>query len=135
MNQLTLFYDGHCPLCSKEMQQLKQHDKNNALLLIDVHSDAFHPFHSISKVDAMNRLHALDEHGNLHLGLDATHQAWSKVGKWWLYGLTRLPGIRFLTNVGYLWFARNRYKISALFFKTKNVECEKCENNRNYKGP
>ncbi|WP_241902410.1 DCC1-like thiol-disulfide oxidoreductase family protein [Vibrio breoganii] len=41
MGQFTLFYDGTCPLCVKEMTSLKKHDTSNQLLLVDIHAQHF----------------------------------------------------------------------------------------------
>ena len=36
---LTIFYDGQCPLCIKEMEYLKRCDKNNLIGLVDIHQN------------------------------------------------------------------------------------------------
>lgn len=33
---LTLFYDGQCPLCIREMSQLKKLDKHGRLMFEDI---------------------------------------------------------------------------------------------------
>jgi predicted DCC family thiol-disulfide oxidoreductase YuxK len=46
-------------------------------------------FHNIVRVKAKKILHALDNEGNLLLGLDAAYRAWQLVGKGWLYAPLR----------------------------------------------
>ncbi|HBF48828.1 MAG TPA: DUF393 domain-containing protein, partial [Shewanella frigidimarina] len=36
--ELTIFYDGTCPLCLNEMKQLKHHDNLNRIGLEDINA-------------------------------------------------------------------------------------------------
>ncbi|HHJ3232622.1 DCC1-like thiol-disulfide oxidoreductase family protein [Vibrio parahaemolyticus] len=40
MTKLTIFYDGTCPLCAKEMKALRQHDHKQEINTVDIYSDA-----------------------------------------------------------------------------------------------
>ncbi len=40
-SEVTVFYDGSCPLCLAEIGHYKQADSNDALRLVDVSSDDF----------------------------------------------------------------------------------------------
>ncbi|MDN3714913.1 redox protein [Vibrio breoganii] len=124
MGQFTLFYDGTCPLCVKEMASLKKHDTSNQLLLVDIHAQHFTDYPYIDAKQASVMLHALNEEGKLLLGLDVTYQAWSRVGKGWLYAPTRWKLFRPLCDKIYLWFARNRYSISR--WLTGSSRCDSC---------
>ena len=84
MTSLTIFYDGTCPLCAKEMAALAKHDVENKIQTIDIYSEAFSDYPQIDADAANTVLHALDENGKLLLGLDVTYQAWRLVGKGWL---------------------------------------------------
>ena len=66
MPTLTLFYDGHCPLCVKEMNKLKGYDTHHQLLLVDTHSSMFDDYpdidsHKASKVRLLSPSDAADE--------------------------------------------------------------------------
>ncbi len=125
MNRLTLFYDGQCPLCAKEMAALKKHDHHNVIQIVDIYSDEFVDYPNIDKSAANTILHALDHNGRLLLGLDATYQAWRLVGKGWIYAPLRWPLIKSFTDRCYLLFARNRYRVS--FWLTGTSRCtSKC---------
>ena len=126
MHQLTLFYDGFCPLCVKEMETLRRHDKDERIALIDIQTDAIHDYPSIDVKEASRILHAIDQQGNLVLGLDATHQAWKLVGKGWLYAPLRLPGVRVIADWLYLRFANNRYFISKLLTGKSRCDNGQC---------
>ena len=123
MYQLTIFYDGTCPLCAKEMNALKQQDKNNAIKTIDIYSEDFSDYPSIDPKAANTILHALNQNGELILGLDVTYLAWKLVGKGWLYAPLRWPGIKVLADWCYLYFAKNRYRVS--YWLTGSSRCSK----------
>lgn len=124
--QLTLFYDGFCPLCVAEMTKLRKLDKHQRLLLVDVQQhNALDPYPQISKQDALTRLHALDQHQAVLTGLDVTHAAWSLVGRGWLTAPLRWPVVKWVADAVYILFARHRYTISRLL--TGRARCEQCE--------
>ena len=128
MYQLTIFYDGFCPLCVKEMETLRRHDKDERIALVDIQTDAINDYPSIDVKEASRILHAIDQQGNLVLGLDATHQAWKLVGKGWLYAPLRWPGVRVIADWFYLRFANNRYLISKFFTgksRCNNGQCSR----------
>ena len=60
----------------------------------------------------MGRVHAVKPDGTVLIGMDALHAAYREVGLGWPLALTRWPGVRMVFDRGYLWFARNRYRIS-----------------------
>lgn len=122
MNTLTLFYDGECPLCVKEMARLRRSDRKHCLLLVDIHSPMFQDYPKIDRQKASQILHGLTQDGDLLLGLDATCHAWKLVGKGQLVGLSRLPILRQVTDRLYVIFARNRYTFSK--WLTGKARCE-----------
>ncbi|MFA0438450.1 redox protein [Vibrio sp. 10N.286.49.C2] len=122
MQQLTIFFDGTCPLCKREMGSLTKHDRHNRIRTVDIYSDAFKDFPHIDAQAANTILHALDQDNQLFLGLDATHQAWSLVGRGWIYAPLRWRVIKPLADKCYLYFARNRYRIS--FWITGKSRCD-----------
>lgn len=125
MPALTVFYDGRCPLCVREMRQLKRRDGANAIQLIDLHSEQFSPYAGrIDAVAADQILHGLTADGQLLLGLDVTHKAWSLVGRGWLTAPLRWPLIRWFADHGYRFFARHRSRIAYVL--TGEKQCQQC---------
>jgi predicted DCC family thiol-disulfide oxidoreductase YuxK len=136
---LTIFYDGYCPLCVKEMRHLKKLDASQKLDLVDVNDAEFtENFPEISQQDALTRLHGYwyqsapqlsEENGSeekqLVTGLDVTYHAWRMVGKGWIIAPLRWPGIRWFSDRLYLWFARHRFTISE--WLTGQPRCERCK--------
>ncbi len=123
MSVLTLFYDGFCPLCVREMAQLRQIDKQGVLQLVDIQlaeSQAHYP--QIDFSEASRILLALTADGRLLRGLDSTHAAWSAVGLGYRTVWLRWPVIRWFADRAYLYFAANRYRIS--YWLTGQARCD-----------
>lgn len=125
--QLTIFYDGQCPLCQLEMEKLKTHDKNNAICLVDLHQNDFtHAYPSINPKQAMKVLHGQYQ-GKLLLGLAVTHQAWTLVGKGALVAPLQFPVIKQIANGAYWVFARYRLPLSRLIAKYFGIGLNTCK--------
>lgn len=126
MTKLTIFYDGTCPLCAKEMNALKNYDEHQCIRTVDIYSEAFTHFPQIDADKANTILHALDDNGELLLGLDATYRAWQLVGKGWLYAPLRWPLIRPVADWLYLRFANNRYRVSYWLTGSSRCDTDQC---------
>tara|TARA_R100000656_G_scaffold124843_1_gene104052 strand:- start:85 stop:462 length:378 start_codon:yes stop_codon:yes gene_type:complete len=73
-HRAQLYYDGRCPLCSREMAFLRRY-KNAGLTLVDIHqllqlSDA-------EQAQMLRNLHLQMPDGSWHFGVDANVMAWS----------------------------------------------------------
>jgi predicted DCC family thiol-disulfide oxidoreductase YuxK len=104
----TLFYDGHCPLCSAEMDKLSRH-AGNSLELQDIHQLGEDP-QLPSRDELLRSLHLRTADGNLISGLDANVAAWqhTRFGRWWRW--LQWPGVRGLASRAYEFWARVRYR-------------------------
>ena len=125
--QLTIFYDGKCPLCRLEMQKLKRHDTEDKINLVDLHQPDFQQAFPHIVIDkALAILHG-EYQGKLLLGLDVTHRAWALVGKGVFVAPLQWPIVKQIAHMSYLVLARYRYPISqfiAKCFKLKTSHCE-----------
>ena len=133
MNEsLTIFYDGQCPLCIKEMEYLKRCDKNNLIGLVDIHQNKLmEKYPDIKFDDAMQILHAKYQN-KIIKGLEVTYIAWSIVGKeFWVTPL-KWPIIKPISNKLYLVFARNRYAISSRFAQFFGFKAPTCQSGACY---
>ncbi len=125
--ELTIFYDGRCPLCASEMKQLRQLDDAGKLYLEDINQPDFKQrFPHIDPVEADRVLHGELANGTLIYGLDVTQQAWALVGRHQWLKLLRLPLIRWFADLGYLFFARYRRQISRLLTGSSRCDTESC---------
>ncbi|XOZ34121.1 thiol-disulfide oxidoreductase DCC family protein [Halomonadaceae bacterium KBTZ08] len=105
----TLFYDGQCPLCIKEVRLL-QRIGDEDLRLIDVHSlqdPAVWP--GVSREHLLQRLHLLDDWGIYRTGLRATVQTWCHTPFGFLFRPLLIPGLRTLAEAAYNRWAQRRY--------------------------
>ncbi|MCG3863783.1 MULTISPECIES: DUF393 domain-containing protein [unclassified Photobacterium] len=131
MEKMIIFYDGSCPLCIAEMKQLRQLNEHHKKLQFEdiLVPDFNQRFPDISKEKASSILHGLlttqtGDEQQLLLGLDVTYKAWNLVGKKKWLKILRLPVIRIVADKAYLFFARNRYRISYLL--TGKSRCSSC---------
>ncbi len=126
MNELTIYYDGMCPLCAIEMRQLRAKDTAKAIGFLDINAEDFSTTHPhIDPVAASNVLHAEAADGQLLLGLDVTARAWQLVGHHRWVAMLRWPVIKPIADIFYRLFAKHRYRISALL--TGKARCESCQ--------
>lgn len=78
---LTLYFDGNCPLCAREIKILRRHATEGRLLFIDLNSAEFDAkalgftFEHMQSV-----LHARFADGRWVEGLDATLWSWRAAG-------------------------------------------------------
>lgn len=128
MNRLTIYYDSHCPLCMAEMLQLKNHDTHSQITFADLHAGNFsEKYAHIDKNRAYKILHVERQSGEILLGLDASCEVWTTVGKHRWLKLLRIPIMKQVSDIFYRLFARFRGPISLLL--TGKQQCESCEIN------
>ncbi|WP_371188775.1 thiol-disulfide oxidoreductase DCC family protein [Thalassotalea maritima] len=125
--QLTIFYDGHCPLCVKEMRSLAARDDQQQLLLVDIHQPDFEQrYPQISKQQASRILHAIDASDDIILGLDVTYQAWALLGRGHWFVWLRWRWLKPVTDLGYRVFARYRYPLSLMLTGKSRCDSKQC---------
>lgn len=124
---LTIFYDGHCPLCGMEIKKLRELDEDKQLAFVDINHAEFslaYPALDWQTLDA--RIHGQLPNGDMISGLDVTYLAWKLVGKGWVYAPLRWPAISWFADRMYNLFARYRKPISYLLTgKKADTYCQK----------
>ncbi len=93
---LTLYFDGACPLCAREIKHLRRHADPARLLLVDISAvDFIPPLDLPSDANLHQRLHARLADGQWLSGPEATLWSWraAGLGHWvaplawpWLHG-------------------------------------------------
>ncbi|MDH5426007.1 MAG: DUF393 domain-containing protein [Gammaproteobacteria bacterium] len=123
--KLRIFYDSHCPLCLAEMRQLKHHDHDDKIELVNLHDEDFTKrYPNIDPSIANDLLHGQSiESGELLYGLDVTCKAWHLVGKHKWLMMLRWPVVRYIADAFYYFFARYRSRISYLLTGKSHCEC------------
>ncbi len=113
---LTLLYDGACPICNLEMDNLKHRNTAGLLAFMDISSPEFDARPYGATLAEMNGLiHAVRPDGSLVVGVEVFRLAYGAVGLGRLIAPTAWPWIKPLVEAAYAVFARNRYGFSRAF--------------------
>ncbi|WP_320823264.1 DUF393 domain-containing protein [Reinekea sp.] len=124
--ELTIFYDGGCPLCVSEMRQLARRDRAHRIDLQDIHAAGFaQRFPAIDPERADRILHGQLANGAMIYALDVTYEAWALVGKRHWVAILHWPVVRPVAHWVYLFFARHRGRIAKIV--TGSERCEICD--------
>ncbi|WP_370979557.1 thiol-disulfide oxidoreductase DCC family protein [Agaribacterium sp. ZY112] len=118
---LRIFYDGLCPICSLEMNKLKQCDQQKRIHVVDLHTPDFEQLYPhIDLTEALSILHG-EYKGSVILGLDVTHRAWTLVGKAFYVAPLQWPVFKPFAGFIYRRFARYRKPISNFLYRRLGV--------------
>src|SRR5690554_6469903 len=79
----TLFYDGRCPLCAKEIRTLRKLQRGD-LIFADIHEQNAHNAQLPTREELLKRLHLMTWNGEWVIGLPANVRAWSHTPFGWL---------------------------------------------------
>ena len=112
--ELTLLYDGGCPLCVREVTFLRRKDRDQSIRFIDVDAQDYSPedWSGISYRQAMSRIHAIQSDGTVLTDVAVFREAYRLIGLGWLYAPTRWPVIGPVVDGLYGVWARYRLKIT-----------------------
>lgn len=114
--RFKILYDGECPLCSREARWLQRRDRHAQLAFEDITRPGFDPsvYHT-TYAELMGVIHGVFPDGRIVKKVAVFREAYRIVGLGWLLAPTGWPGLRWLTDRGYEWFARNRMAFSRRF--------------------
>jgi predicted DCC family thiol-disulfide oxidoreductase YuxK len=110
----TIYYDGLCQLCSREIEMFQARVTDGSLAYVDISLPDFDATaHGVDPVAVNRHMHVRDEErGRMLTGVNALLAMWECApGFRWLAWLTRLPVVRPLSDVGYEVFAWVRPKL------------------------
>lgn len=110
--QPVVFFDGACPLCSREIAHYRRIDKTQRLHWVDAYNqqDVLAGY-GLDLQRAMAELHVLDDSGHWHRGVDAFIVIWDHLpGYRWLARLISITGLRTPLGFAYRHFAAWRYR-------------------------
>ena len=105
---LTVFYDGACPICAREMALMKRLDRTQRLTLLDFSLAGFAAPADLAVTDLSAVIHAQWADGTVITGVEVFRAIWEAIGLGFLSRLSRLPLVAPLMVTAYGWFARNR---------------------------
>jgi predicted DCC family thiol-disulfide oxidoreductase YuxK len=109
---ITVFYDGKCGLCSKEISHYRKIAPSNTFNWQDITESADElNQEGITLAEGLRLLHAKDNSGQIHVGVDAFILIWKQLSRWRVLAfLVGLPIIRHIANAAYRTFANWRFK-------------------------
>ncbi|GAA6170104.1 thiol-disulfide oxidoreductase DCC family protein [Sessilibacter corallicola] len=111
----SLYFDGNCPLCSKEINWLKKRCGQN-IEFVDVHTLSDN---ELDKESLLKVLHLRNADGVWVKGLDATVAIWSYTPYGFLFKLLRVWPVSKIADWLYEKWAARRYE--------KRYVCQQCK--------
>jgi predicted DCC family thiol-disulfide oxidoreductase YuxK len=105
----TLFYDGQCPLCAREIRTLHKLQRGN-LIFADIHEQRDGSTSLPSHEALLRRLHMMTWTGEWVTGLPANVRAWSHTPFGFLFKPLLWPGIFQIASRIYGNWADRRYE-------------------------
>lgn len=110
---LTLYYDGACPICSLEMDHLREHCTNGRLVFVDIAvPGADTASLGVGRRALMAEIHGRCADGRVLRGLPVLRHAYAAVGLGAWLAPTGWRLLRPGADAGYRLFARHRQALS-----------------------
>ncbi len=111
---LTLYYDGLCPLCSREIAHYRTKVADGAVRFVDITDPVFVAAAHGLDARLVRRLMHVKVGDEVRVGLEAFIALWEAIPAYrWLAWLARLPGLHGLLALGYRAFAAVRPWLAA----------------------
>ena len=122
-SDLTVFYDGSCPLCRREIAVYRRRDTEFRIHWVDVSN--CHPKalpEGLSRQGALARFHVQSADGSLISGAGAFADLWAHTpGFRWAGRMARLPVVDIVLDKAYDIFLVWRPVIQKLFLRSREV--------------
>ena len=109
--KLTVFFDGGCPLCSREITHYRRIEEPGRIRWVDITRDreALRD-HGLEETDAMASFHVRSADGRWHTGAEAFIALWQHLPRYrWLANACEALRLRRPMNAVYRRFARWRF--------------------------
>ena len=113
--QLTLLFDGGCPLCVREVRFLERRDRVRRIRFVDIDAANYNPADhgGIGYREAMGRIHAIAADGTVLRDVAVFREAYRLIGLGWLYAPTRWPLIGAVVDRIYAIWAARRLQLTG----------------------
>ena len=118
---LRIYFDGLCPLCSREINHYRQTKGSEKLIFIDITDSSFNPQkEGLDPLKVHHVLHVKDSNGNVYTAVDAFIHIWRLLPNYnWLAHIVSNPFIKILITPFYYLFAKFRPQLQK-----RNKDCQ-----------
>jgi len=114
--QLTVWYDGSCPLCQREIALFRRLDGGQRIAFVDVSEPGSAESCPLGREALLARFHAQEQGGPILSGAAAFAALWRATPALaWFGRLARLPPLLWALERLYLAFLRVRPRLQAWF--------------------
>ena len=109
-SKLTIFFDGACHLCSREIEHYKKMKHQGRLAFVDIADPQFSAEKfGLDRGRVQKYMHTIDESGRIYTGVDSFIQIWNRLPSYrWAVRIAENGFVRPLMDVGYHTFAKIR---------------------------
>ncbi len=112
---LTVYYDGACPLCSAEIGHYETRTGADRLCFVNIADESTDAGPDLDREAALKRFHVRRADGTLLSGAAAFTEIWATLPGWhWAARLAKLPGTPLILEAGYRAFLPIRPLLSRL---------------------
>ena len=106
---LTVYFDGKCPICRREIDLMKIFNRKDHLQFNDFSNASYQSAdQDLNQCDLARVIHARWSDGTIITGVEVFREMWEAIGLGFLARFSRLSGINTLLVKAYAWFAKNR---------------------------
>ncbi|XP_038679333.1 uncharacterized protein At5g50100, chloroplastic isoform X2 [Tripterygium wilfordii] len=90
--KIKMLYDGDCPLCMREVNMLRERNKDfGSIKFVDISSEEYSPEENqgLGYETVMGRIHAILSDGTVVTDVEAFRRLYEQVGLGWVYAITK----------------------------------------------
>ncbi len=111
---VEVFYDGDCPLCSREVAFLRGRARHGEIQWTDITAPGFDArSQGFTQAELMSEIRGRTSDGTHVSGVEVFRQIYAALGFTRLVSLSRLAPIDWVLRAAYRVFARNRLKLTG----------------------
>jgi len=116
LRHMTMYYDGACPVCSREVSLYRKLDRDGAIRWYDVSaSEGDLGADCVSQADALAIIHARLPDGRLVTGVEAFIAVWDRLSGFKRFaGVARWRPVTWMLGKGYAWYAPRRKRVTRV---------------------
>ncbi|GMP33666.1 hypothetical protein CsSME_00006884 [Camellia sinensis var. sinensis] len=112
-----MLYDGECPLCMREVNMLRERNKQyGTIKFVDISSDEYSPKGIktlTTKQYVMGRIHAILSDGTVVTDVEAFRRLYEAVDLGWVYAITKYEPFSTIVDDLYGVWAKYRLQITG----------------------